>query len=221
MAIKTLQDIKKKAESKKGSFDNSGESPFLSLKDGESVKIRFLQEFDESAETYDERRGLILTYDEHASPKNFKITGKCSAEDGRCWACEQIRNEEIGKKWKAKYRFMANVIVRGVDGAPDKVKILKRGFSDKDIGNDLVGIAEEFGSLGSQDIKFTRKGGGLNDTTYSIIPLGPKPLSKEDQALELIDYNKFVKTPAYDDQPDFYAGNTPSQEGSKASNWIS
>ena len=219
MALKTLQDIKKKVEEKKGFSGGSGESPFLSLKDGESVKIRFLQEFDPDAETFDERRGQVLVYEEHSSPKNFKLTAKCTAEDeGRCWACEQTSAPEIGKKWKAKDRFMANVIVRGTDGGEDKVKILKRGFSDKDIGHALIGIAEEFGSLGAQDIKLTRKGGGLNDTSYTVIPLPPKPLSKDDLAKELIDPNKFAKHIAYDQQSDFYSG--VAQEGSKAANWL-
>jgi hypothetical protein len=219
MAIKKLADIKKKVEEKTGFSGGDGESPFLSLKDGDSVKLRFLQEWDDDSELYDERRGAIYYYEEHSSPKDFKISAVCTAEDeGRCWACEQTSNPEIGRKWRPKLRFMANVIVRGADGAPDKVKILKRGFSDKDIGNALVGIAEEFGTLGGQDIKLTRKGGGMNDTSYIVLPLAPKPMTKEDQALEVIDVRKFAKHVPYDQQSDFYSGAT--KEGSKAESWL-
>lgn len=218
MAIKGLANIKKKAEETKG-FSGDGESPFLQLKDGDSVKIRVLSEFDEDSPGYDERRGTITVIEEHSSPKNFKITAKCTAEDeGRCWACEQTSNPEIGKKWFAKMRYYTNVIVRNPEGE-DKVKLWKRGFSDKDVGNDLINIVEEFEQLSDKDLKLSRKGAGKNDTSYSLLPLGPKPLTKADLALDLIDPNKFIKVIAYEDQPAFYSGEMDDESG-KASDWL-
>ncbi len=145
MAIKGIANIKKKAAEK--AFTGDGEGVFVKLKDGESLKMRFLQELDDASPGYDERRGTILVLEEHSSPKNFKISAKCTAEsEGRCWACEQTSDPNIGKKWNPKLRFYANVLVRNPDGE-DKVKILKRGFSDKDVGNDLINIVEEFETL--------------------------------------------------------------------------
>jgi hypothetical protein len=218
MAIDKLKAIKERAEKAKG-FAGDGESPFLQIKEPGAVKIRFLQELTDDSPVYDERRGLVYVYDEHTSPKDFKKAAECTAEsEGHCWACEQQSNPEVGKKWKPKMRFIANVVVRGEGDTPDRVKLLKRGFSDKDIGGDLIDYAEEFGSLGGMDIKYKRDGKGMNDTSYSLIPLPPKPLSKDDQALELIDPAKFVKVISYADQAAFYLGESDGDGGS-ASDW--
>lgn len=216
MAIKGLANIKKKAEEK--AFTGDGESPFVKLEDGKSIKIRFLQELDDSSPGYDERRGTITVLEEHSSPKDFKRTAVCTAEsEGRCWACEQVSDPNIGKKWKPKLRFYANVIVRNPEG-DDKVKILKRGFSDKDVGNDLINIVEEFETLVASDMKLSRKGAKMNDTSYSLLPVAPKDLTKADLALELIDASKFMKNIPYDGQAAFYAGE--EEEGGNASEWV-
>lgn len=217
MAISKLADLKKKVSATTGN-SGDGESPFVSLKDGEKKRIRVLQEFDDDSALYDERRGTILVIDEHNSPKNFKLSARCSVEtEGRCWACEQQNAPEIGKKWKPKMRFYANVLVRGADGAPDKVKILKQGFSDNHIGNNLIEIAEELEQLGAQDLSFSRKGAGMNDTSYSVVPVAPKKLTKEEEALDLIDPLKFVKQIPYDQQAAFYSGE--EAEGGDATAW--
>jgi hypothetical protein len=219
MAIDRLKALKDKAEKAKG-FAGDGESPFLSLKDGDKKKIRFLQELDESSESYDERRGRFEVIEEHTSPKDFKIAAKCTAEsEGRCWACEQTSNPEIGKKWKAKLRLYANVLVRGEGDQPDKVKILKQGFSDKGVGNDVINIIEEFEQLGDKDLKFGRTGSGMNDTSYTLMPLAPKPLTKAEQELELIPLDKFIKEIPYDEQPAYYLGES-GESGGKSGEWL-
>jgi len=216
MAFAKLADIKKKA-AEKNTFSGDGESPFLSLKDGNKVKIRFLQEFDDDSSLYDERRGALRVIEEHASPRDFKITAMCTAEtEGRCWACEQISTPEIGKKWKPKMRLYANVLVRGENG--DKVKVLKRGFSDKDVGNKLLNIAEEFEMLGGMDMSYSRTGAEMNNTAYDIIPLAPKKLTKEESELELIDLAKFIKEVSYENQAAFYSG---VEETASATSWTS
>lgn len=214
MAIRKLADLKKKAASTGGGGD--GESPFVSLKDGEKKKIRFLQEWDDDSALYDDRRGAILVVDEHNSPKDFKITGACTMEtEGKCWACEQIDSTDKGKKWKPKMRFYANVLVRQEQG--DRVKILKQGFSDNHVGNDLINIAEELEQLGGQDISLSRKGSGMNDTSYSVVPVAPKKLTADEEKLDLIDPAKFIKTIPYNEQAAFYAGEEP--EGGDSSAW--
>lgn len=213
MALKTLADIKKRVESRQ-TPQGDGESPFLTLKDGNSFKIRPLQEFEDSNDLYDERRGTVKVVDEHTSPKDFKIRAVCTADDeGRCWACEQQSLPEIGKKWKPRTRFYTNVIVRNEDG-PDKVKILAQGFSDRNVGNDLIEYATEYGNLSGREYKISRSGAGMNDTSYSMIPLAEKPLSDEDQALEVIDLDKFIKYVPYDQQSAFYSGEKKDDGGS-------
>lgn len=217
MALKTLADIKKRVESRQAPTGD-GESPFLTLKDGQSAKVRFLQEFETTNELYDERRGTIKVVDEHTSPKNFRIRATCTVDDeGRCWACEQQSLPEIGKKWKPRTRFYANVIVRQEDG-PDKVKILAQGFSDRNVGNDLIEFTTEYGHITDRDYKISRSGSGMNDTSYSMIPLAEKPLSDDDKALEVIDLTKFIKYVPYDQQSAFYAGEK-SDNGGDSEDW--
>lgn len=216
--ITNIKDIKDEVAANSGNFD--GESPFVKVTADKSVKIRFLQELDEDSELYDERRGRVAVVAEHSSPKDFKKTAICTAKtEGRCWACEQrnTANSEIAKKWKAKMKFYAQVIVRGVDGEPDKVKILKQGFGNKAIGDTLIQIAEEFEQLGGQDMKLSRTGSGMNDTSYTLIPVAPKPMTDEEKALELIDIEKFVRYLPYDEQAEFF--NSDDSAGGKKEDW--
>lgn len=216
--IQGLNKLKEKA-AEKANYSDSGESPFLTLKDGDSVALRFLQELDSESSLYDDRRGLVAVVEEHTSPADFKLRAVCTfEEEGRCWACEQTSLPEVGKKWKPRMRFYANVIVRGDDG--DKVKILANGFGPKAIGATLIDMAEEYGALGAQDFKVGRKGKGMNDTQYSIIPRPPKAMSKEDQKLEVIDLSKFIKYVPYGSQAEFYAGNAKAEEGGGTEAWV-
>ena len=220
MATKTLKSLDrlKSKIAEKSSFD--GESPFLTLKDGESATIRFIQEFDDSLPGYDERRGLIYWGDEHVSPKDYKLRAVCTMEsDNRCWACEQQHIPEIGKKWKPRTRFYANVIVRGVDGGEDRVKILAQGFSDKNIGGMLIGFSDEYEGLGGQDFKLSRRGAGMNDTSYMLIPKAPTKMTAADQKHEVRDISRYAKYVPYENQADFFNGNAKEEDSTES--WVS
>jgi len=45
---------------------------WLKLADGQSVKIRFIEELDEDSANYNEARGLALVVSEHTNPKDYK-----------------------------------------------------------------------------------------------------------------------------------------------------
>lgn len=219
MATKTLKSLDKLRSrvTEKNSFD--GESPFLTLKDGETATIRFLQEFDDSLPGYDERRGTIYWGDEHVSPKDFKLRAVCTMDsDGKCWACEQVHLPEIGKKWKPRMRFYANVIVRGVDGGEDKVKILAQGFGDKNVGKMLIGFSDEYEGLSGQDFKLSRSGSGMNDTSYMLIPKAPKALSADDLKHEVKDISRYAKYVPYENQADFFNGNAKEEDSTES--WV-
>lgn len=219
MGLSTLDKIRKKVDEKTGgNFD--GESPFIKVSDGEKYRIRVLQEFEEDSPGYDERRGTIEVVEEHTSPKNYKLRAVCTAEDeGRCWACEQQSNPEIGKKWKPRLRFYTNVIVRtdakGNELDEPKVKVLAQGFGGKNVGTTLLEAAEEYKALSGLDFKLSRKGSGMNDTEYSLLPLAPQELSEEDEKLEVIDLDKFIKRVPYDQQSAFYSGESNDDGGDK------
>jgi hypothetical protein len=163
---------------------------------------------------------LIYWGDEHVSPKDYKLRAVCTMDsDNKCWACEQVNLPDIGKKWKPRTRFYANVIVRGADGAEDKVKILAQGFSDKNIGSMLIGYSDEYEGLGGQDFTLTRKGSGMNDTSYMLIPKAPTPLSEADQAHEVKDVSRYAKVIPYEQQADFFNG--VAKEEDSTDSWVS
>lgn len=220
MALKSLENLRKKV-AEKGTFD--GESPFLTLKDGDTYGIRFLQELPGVGD--DERRGSIVVVDEHTSPKDFKLRAVCTLEDdGHCWACEQTTVPEIGKKWKPRMRFYANVLVRTEkDGktalAEPKVKILAQGFGDKAIGKLLIDYTDEYQLLGNQDMKIGRTGAEMNNTSYKLIPKAPTPMTPEEEALELKPLDKFVKYVPYAEQAAFYSGASDESTKDSTENW--
>jgi len=45
---------------------------WLKLADGQSAKIRFIEELDEDSANYNEKRGLALVVREHVNPKDYK-----------------------------------------------------------------------------------------------------------------------------------------------------
>lgn len=221
VGMKSLDLIRKKVTEKSTPSGFDGESPFLTLKDGDAYVVRFLQEIDGAVA--DERRGQILVVEEHTSPKDYKIRAVCTAEDtGRCWACEQTTLPEIGKKWKPRMRFYGNVLVlTEKDGktklAEPKVKVLAQGFGDSNIGGDLLAVTEEYGNLTGQEFKLSRKGAGMNDTSYSLLPKPPKAMTKEEEASEVKDVTKWIKIVAYENQADYYNGNAVAEDST--SDW--
>jgi len=48
---------------------------WLKLADGQSVKIRFIEELDEESANYAESRGLSLVVREHTNPKRLPSQG--------------------------------------------------------------------------------------------------------------------------------------------------
>lgn len=219
-ALQGIAAIKKAVNNtNKGNQEFSGESPFLTLKDGESRKIRFIQEVDEQFSSYDARRGILLVINEHSNPSDFRKKAVCTfdADDSRarCFGCERYnRDDEVLKKWRPRMRLYANVIVRGDTGG-DKVKILSQGFGDKAVGETIIDMAVEYDGICNQDFKLSRQGSSMNDTKYSLLPLAARPLSKEDLAFEVIDLTKIIKFIDYKDQAEFYGGTESLSEASK------
>lgn len=218
-ALGGLAAMKAAADNVGGGSDFGDESPFLTLKDGESVKIRVLQELDEAFVTYNKRRGQALAVYEHSKPNDFKKKAICTKdEEGKCYGCERYASnpqDDVIKKWKPKLRLYTNVIVRGTGDTPDKVKVLSQGFGGKSAGNAILEIGAEFEGVCGMDMKFSRKGSGMNDTEYTIFPLAAKAMSKADQEFEVIDLSKLIKSVAYADQAAFYGDDSEAADAEK------
>jgi hypothetical protein len=182
-------------------------SVWFSLKDGESAKVRFLQELDPDSNQYSERNGLGFIAVEHSSPADFKRKALCTADEGDCYACEQNRlsyqndTEEKGK-WKAKSRLYINVLVDKAGEEP-YVAILSQGNSPKAVTPTLIEYAAESGAITNRWWKITRKGAGFNDTSYTVMAFDPKDDVNVEE-YELFDLDSVVRAVPYDEQEAHY-----------------
>lgn len=185
---------------------DSQKGRWLQLKDGQSVKIRFLQEIDPDSENYNKEAGLGIVGIEHTNPRDYKRKAVCTFDDeGQCFGCEQHRRDPKAG-WKARPRFYVNVLVE--DGNEDPyVAILSQGTGAKSATPEIGSYASETGSITNLVWKLKRTG-EKTDTNYSIIPLPTADVKPLDfTKYELFDLPKTaVRTVAYADQENFYMG---------------
>ena len=223
--VKGLNALTEQMESKSSHSGETQKGRWLSLKDGQSLKIRFMQELDADSKNYIEKAGLAFIAVEHTNPKDYKRKALCTIEDqGRCFGCEQHRRDPKAG-WKGRSRFYANVLVD--DGQEDPyVAIFSQGAGPKSATPEIINYAGETGSISNLTWKLKRTG-TATDTNYSIIPLptadvGPIDLDKH----ELFDLEKTaVRDVPYADQEGFYFGITsdsssePAMASSSAVEW--
>jgi hypothetical protein len=199
--VKGLKNINNALD--KPSDSEGSKARWVKLADGESVKIRFLQELDPDSPNYLEKNGLGFIAAEHTNPKNYKSKALCTSDDqGRCWACEQHR-KDYKAGWKARSRLYINVLVD--DGKEDPyVAILSQGTSGKSITPTLIEYAGEMGSVSNLTWRLKRSGTGTS-TEYVGISLG-----QDKEALDISKYELFqlekvaVKEIPYEEQEKFY-----------------
>lgn len=170
--IKGLKDINALLDKPK--YDGSGAKVrWLKLADGQSVKIRFIEELDEESANYSEERGLALVVREHSNPKDYKRKALDTMEtEGRDFAEEMYRKDPKGNSgWKAKLRFYCNVFVD--DGLEDPyVAIWSMGVSKQSVFNTIREYALDTGSISNLQWKLKRNGQGT-ETNYTLIPVSP------------------------------------------------
>ena len=212
--------------------DFSGEGQkgtWLKINDGQSVKIRFMQEIDPNSEHYNEKAGTAFIAVEHTNPEHYQRKALCSIDDqGRCFGCEMHRRDPKAK-WGGKKRFYSNVIVD--DGVKEPyVAILSQGLGPKAITETVIAWAGETGSITNTVWKVKRTGSGATDTSYSAIPLPTANAEAIDFAkYEMFDLEKTaVRDVPYSEQEAFYFGTsgdnalvgaTSSAESSSAVEW--
>lgn len=210
MAVfKTLQSLKDKVDT--SSYSGVSRENFVSLKSGENVRLFFRQEVSEDGANYDTKRGAANIVSIHQSPVDFTKKMVCTNDedhDYKCWACEAARLGE--PKLNAKIRVLINVLaLQNGDWTP---KVLETAYSRRggQPGNDIIGYAEEYGSITDREYKFSRVGEKLN-TVYSLIPLKEQDTPAEDKELDLIDTSSVYREVAYEDQSDYMM--TPREKG--------
>jgi len=188
-------------------YSNDGpKGRWLKVNDGQSLKVRFLQEIDPDSPNYNNEAGLGIVAIEHQNPKDYKRKAVCSIEDeGQCYGCEEYRRDPKSG-WKSKPRFYINVLVN--DGKEEPfVAIMSQGIGPKSATAEISQYAAETGSITNLDWKLKRSG-TATDTNYSIIPLPTANASAIDMSkYELFDLtNVAVRSVPYADQENFYKG---------------
>jgi hypothetical protein len=221
--IKGLKDLNKTIDR---TNEGGSDVKWLKVLNGQSVKIRFLQELDPDSPNYNGKAGLGFIAVEHSNPKDFMKRALCTIEDqGVCFGCEQNKaNPKTG--WYAKKRLYINVLVD--DGKEEPyVAIMSQGTGPKSATQEIVSYAVEVDSITNVTWKLKRTGEDKT-TEYSIIPLPTAKTEPIDFSLyELFDLEKVaVRELSYPDQKAYFMGDEESapestdvEEDSSALGW--
>ena len=179
---------------------------WLKLADGQSVKIRFIEELDEDSSNYDEGRGLALVVREHSNPKDYRRKALDTMDtEGRDFAEEMYRKDPKGNAgWKAKLRFYCNVLVD--DGMEDPyVAIWSMGVSKQSVFNTIREYALDTGSISNLQWKLKRNGVGT-ETNYTLIPSAPDSEPFTWEGKEPFPLESALNKIPYAEQEGFYLG---------------
>ena len=191
---------------------------WLKLADGQSVKIRFVEELDEDSSNYDAKRGLAIVVKEHTNPKDYKRKAVDTMDsEGRDWA-EEMHRKDPKAGWKARLRFYCNVLID--DGIEDPyVAIWSMGISKQSAFNTIREFALETGSISNLSWKLKRSGQGT-ETTYTLSPSGPDTEPYNWSGVEPYPLELALRNIPYAEQEAFYLGfDTPSLTSSTNIDW--
>ena len=191
---------------------------WLKLADGQSAKIRFVEELDSDSAHFDESRGMAIVVSEHQNPKDYKRKAACTMESlGRCFGCEMARKEPKSG-WRARLRFYCNVLVD--DGLEDPyTAVWSQGISKQSAFNTIREYALETGSISNLQWKLKRNGQGT-ETNYTMIPSSPDSEPFNWAGVEPYNLDKVVREIPYAEQEAFYFGfDTPSTTTATNTDW--
>jgi hypothetical protein len=191
---------------------------WLKLADGQSVKIRFVEELDEESANYAESRGLALVVKEHTNPKDYRRKAVDTMEtEGRDWA-EEMHRKDPKAGWRARLRFYCNVIVDDGIEAP-YVAIWSMGVSKQSSFNTIREYALETGSISNLQWKLKRNGQGT-ETSYTLIPTSPDAQPFDWSAFEPFPLEMALSKVPYAEQEAYYLGfDGPSGSATSNIDW--
>jgi len=213
--IKGLTQMNKALDKPTMSSADGPKGRWLKLNDGQSVKIRFLQELDPDSDNYNPKMGSGFIAVEHTNPKDYRRKALCSIDDqGRCYGCEMHRRD-MKAGWKGRSRLYINILVD--DGTEEPyVAIFSQGAGPKSATPEVIQYAGETGSI-SNVVWRLKRTGEKTDTNYSIIPLPASNTDAIDPNLELFDLEKVaVRDVPYAEQESFYSGTQEEQDATSS-----
>jgi hypothetical protein len=218
--VKGLKDLNKALDKPQPTSGEGSKARWVKLEDGESVKIRFLQELDPDSPTYNDKFGLGFIAVEHTNPKDYRRKLLCTMQDqGKCWGCEQHR-KDYKAGWKGRSRLYINVLVDDGKNEP-YVAILSQGSSGKTITPTLIEYAGEMGCITNLMWRIKRTG-TKTDTSYTIFPLAKDETAFDASSLELYKLEETaVREMKYADQESFFNGEGGTEEPESTSQDVS
>jgi hypothetical protein len=202
--MKGLKAMEQAIDKPKASDTSGMKVRWLKMEDGQSAKVRFINELDADSPNYDEDRDLAIVVSEHTNPKDYKRKAVCSMEtEGRCFGCEMARKEPKSG-WRARLRFYTNLLVD--DGLEDRyVAVWSQGVGKQSAFNNVREYALETGSVSNLNWKLKRQGTGT-DTTYVLLPSAPDTEPFDWSGVEPYNLEKVVRELPYAEQEAFYLG---------------
>ena len=210
-----IKKYKEEQEARKAAAE-AGNINWLTIADGEAVKIWFLQELDRSAEGYSEEAGLGFIATEHVKPGkgNFRVKALCSMEDEeKCLGCEKHK-EDWKAGWRPKSRLYINVLVERKNGDREVAVMSQANGNKSVIAPMILDYAVENNTITDRWWKITRTG-EEEQTTYTPFVYGPSTdVDVSEYADQVHDLKRCVREVAYEDQFDFFFGadETPKRE---------
>jgi hypothetical protein len=215
--MKGLKEMEKAMDRPTSSGDGGAKVRWLKLDDGQSAKVRFVNELDEDSPNYDAERDLAIVVSEHTNPKDYKRKAVCTQDsEGRCFGCEMYRKEPKSG-WRSRFRFYTNLLVD--DGLEDAyVAVWSQGVGKQSAFNTLREYAIETGSISNRSWRMKRQGTGT-DTTYILLPGDPDTEKFDWKGVEPFNLEKVVREVPYAEQESFYLGfDSPASSGGSTSN---
>jgi hypothetical protein len=203
--VKGLANINALLDSKPTRDPSSGPKVrWVKLADGQSAKIRFIEELDGDSSGYDASRGLAVVVKEHTNPKDYKRKALDTMDsEGRDWA-EEMHRKDPKAGWRARLRFYCNVIID--DGLePPYVAVWSQGISKQSAFDTIREYALETGSISNLQWKLKRNGQGI-ETNYTLIPTTPDTEPFDWTGIEPFNLDKVVRNVPYAEQENFYLG---------------
>lgn len=107
-----------------------------------------------------------------------------------CPACAKMKALKASGNAGRNLTWRKMHAINVLDRATNEVQMLDKGNS---LFEALVGLLEEVGDLRNYDVKIRVSGEGT-DTTFTPIPMPPKPLTPDEKALEKYNFDEiFIK----------------------------
>jgi hypothetical protein len=216
--IKGIKEMEKALGKARPSDSNGAKVRWLKVEDGQSVKVRFVNELDEDSPNYNADRGLAVIVKEHQNPKYYRRKAVDTMDtEGRDWA-EEMHRKDPKAGWGGRFRFYVNVLVD--DGIEEPyMAIWSQGVGKQSAFNTVKEYFLETGSISNLTWKLKRQGTGT-DTTYVLLPTVPDTEPFNWSGHEPIPLEMAVRNVPYAEQEAFYLGfDGPSSGNSTNIDW--